>query len=139
MADKFIKIEIATPQKFRQYEEAVSCTAPGVMGSFQVLYDHAPLVAQLEIGELKIETPEGTLHFAAGGGVIQVLKNKVLLLLDSCEAPEEIDVQRAKDALERAKRRLQEKDQNLDFRRAEFALTRALNRLHVAERISQRA
>lgn len=139
MADKFFKIEIATPQKFRQYEEAVSCSAPGVLGSFQILYDHAPFAAQLEIGDLKIETSEGTLHFAAGGGFIQVLKNKVLFLLDSCEAPEEIDVQRAKDALERAKRRLEKKDPDVDSLRAELALNRALNRLHLAEKISQRA
>ncbi len=136
MAEKIFQIEIATPQKYQNYDSALSCSAPGAMGRFQILFDHAPLVSQLDIGELRIDTPGEILHFATSGGFVQVLQNKVLFLLDSCESAEEIDVQRAENAKERAKKRLEEKEEDIDIPRAKFALSRALNRLQIAQKFS---
>ena len=139
MAEKIFQIEIATPEKFRKYENAVTCSAPGVLGRFQILFDHAPFVSQMEIGELRVDTSTEILHFATSGGFIQVLDNKVLFLLDSCESSDEIDVQRAKEAKERAKSRLEQRKEEIDHFRAKLAFSRALNRLKISEKFSQRA
>jgi F-type H+-transporting ATPase subunit epsilon len=136
MAEKFFQIEIATPQMHQSFEKAVSCSAPGALGRFQILVDHAPFVSQLNVGELRIDMPGEDLQFATSGGYIQVLQNKVLLLLDSCEAADQIDIQRAESAAERAKARLKDKGTDIDVERAKSALSRALNRLHIAGRFS---
>lgn len=136
MAEKIFQIEIATPQKYHNYDSALSCSAPGALGRFQILYDHAPFVSQLDIGELRIDTLGEIIHFATSGGFIQVMQNKVLFLLDSCESSEEIDTQRAEDAKERAKRRLEKRGDDIDIPRAKFALSRALNRLQIAGKFS---
>lgn len=136
MADKFFHVEITTPRMHQSYDKAISCSAPGALGRFQILVDHAPFVSQLNVGELRIDVPGEDLRFATSGGYIQVLENKVLLLLDSCEATDEIDVQRAESAAERARARLKEKGTDIDVERARSALSRALNRLHLAGRFS---
>ncbi|NOX36175.1 MAG: F0F1 ATP synthase subunit epsilon [Calditrichaeota bacterium] len=139
MAEEYLKIEITTPHKQWMFEEAISCSAPGTLGRFQVLVHHAPLMSQLEIGELKIELPDGVRYFSLSGGFLEVKQNRVILLLETCEAAEEIDVERAERALQRAKKRLQERPPGLDVIRAEAALARAMNRLKVAKKISQPA
>ncbi len=129
-------VEITTPQKKRVFEEVISCSAPGVMGSFQVLFNHAPLLSELGVGEIKIETGERQLFFATSGGFLEVLNNRVSLLLETCESAEEIDIRRAESAAERARRRLKERQKDLDEARAAAALARAMNRLRVARKIS---
>lgn len=121
---------------YQSYDKAISCSAPGTLGRFQILVDHAPFVSQLNVGELRIDVPGEDFTFATSGGYIQVLENKVLLLLDSCEAADEIDVQRAESAAERARARLKEKGTDIDVERAKSALSRALNRLNIAGRFS---
>jgi F-type H+-transporting ATPase subunit epsilon len=139
MAEKIFQIEIATPQKYRKYENAISCSAPGVLGHFQILVNHAPFVSEMDVGEMKVDTTDEILHFATSGGFIQVLDNNILFLLDSCESSEEIDVQRAELAKERAKARLEAKEADINLTRAKLALSRALNRLRIAAKFSQRA
>lgn len=136
MAEKIFQIEIATPEKYEKYENAVSCSAPGVLGRFQILLNHAPFVSQLDIGELRVDTTAEDLHFATGGGFIRVLDNKVLLLLDSCESADEIDVKRAEEAKGRAKSRLEGRKEDVDLLRAKLAFSRALNRLKISEKFS---
>ena len=130
-----LTVSITTPQKKRVFEGVNSCTAPGTRGSFQILVNHAPLLCQLEIGEIKLESDKGLERFSTSGGFLEVLKNNVSLLLESCEKAEEIDVERAKSALERARKRLQEKKAELDSSRAEAALLRALNRIRIAGKV----
>ncbi len=139
MAEEYLKIEITTPHKQWMFEEAISCSAPGTLGRFQVLVKHAPLMSQLGIGELKVALPNGVRYFALSGGFLEVRNNRVILLLETCEAAEEIDVERAEQALRRAKKRLQERSPGLDVLRAEAALARAMNRLKVAKKITQPA
>jgi len=130
-----LTVSITTPQKKRVFEGVNSCTAPGIRGSFQILVNHAPLLSQLEIGEIKLESEKGLERFSTSGGFLEVLKNNVSLLLESCEKAEEIDVERAKSALERARKRLHEKKAELDSSRAEAALLRALNRIRIAGKV----
>ncbi len=136
MTDKRMRVEIVTPQRHLAYEEVVSCSAPGVLGCFQILPDHTEFVSELTIGEIKVEFSDHTKFFATTGGFLEVLNNRVLLLLETCEQAEEIDVDRAMKALERAKRRLQERSPEIDVARAKAALLRATNRLKIAQKLS---
>jgi F-type H+-transporting ATPase subunit epsilon len=131
----FLKVEITTPLKNWKFENTLSITAPGVKGSFQVLYNHAPLLNKLNIGEIKLEIPDKKKYFATSGGFLEVINNKVSLLLETCEEAEKIDKERAANAAQRAKKQLKIYSQELDLSRAEAALARALNRLSVFKRI----
>lgn len=136
MDAKNFQIEIATPQDHRNFDQVSSCSAPGVQGRFQILFNHAPFISLLDVGELRIDTPEEVRHFAISGGFIQVLNNKILFLLDSIESVEEIDIQRAEAALGRAENRIDSREQDIDIPRAKLAYARALNRLNIAKKFS---
>jgi len=74
-----------------------SLTAPGVVGGFQVLFNHAPLLSSLKIGEVKIKEASGTeFHYAISGGFVEVRENHILLLAETAERTDEIDAERAK-------------------------------------------
>lgn len=128
---KEINVEIITPSKLAFRGEVKSVSVPGSSGNFQVLFNHAPLLSSLEVGRIKFEDLEGKeVELAVSGGTIEVNNNKVLILADSIESKEEIDIDRAKRAYERAKDRLSVNRKNdIDVIRAEAALQRALNRL----------
>ncbi|WP_208590743.1 F0F1 ATP synthase subunit epsilon [Gracilibacillus suaedae] len=110
--------------------EMVSCKAES--GELGVLPGHIPLVAPLSISavRLKGENPQ---RIAVSGGFLEVRPDKVTILAQSAERPDDIDIERARAAKERAERRLQAKQDEIDFRRAELALKRALNRIDVVE------
>lgn len=133
MAD--LNIEIITPYKVTFNGIAESITIPGTMGSFQVLRNHAPLISTIDIGVIKIVVnKDKTLYFATAGGTVEVNKNKVIVLANSFEAVESIDLERAKKALERAKKRIEEKIPGTDLSRAEDAVKRATNRISVVQK-----
>jgi F-type H+-transporting ATPase subunit epsilon len=128
-------VEIITPSKVSFKGEVISVTIPGTEGSFQVLKNHAPLMSTFEIGVIKIELSDhAKKYYSTSGGTVEVLDNHVLVLADSLEAVEEIDVNRAEKARERAEDRLTHKMSTLDVERAERALKRALNRLKLVEK-----
>ncbi|MDI6827620.1 MAG: F0F1 ATP synthase subunit epsilon [Armatimonadota bacterium] len=133
MPQKTFKLEIATPERVVLQMDAVSVVVPGVEGSLGILADHAPLVAELDIGEAVVRDQDGAIiRLAISGGFIEVRKNVVRILADAAERAEEIDVARAEAAKRRAEERLREKAVGLDYARAEAALKRALTRLKVA-------
>jgi F-type H+-transporting ATPase subunit epsilon len=130
-------LEIISPAKAIYKGNILSITIPGALGSFQVLKNHAPLISTFEIGLVKIkESENSTKYFATGGGTIEVLNNNILVLADSLEAVEDIDVERAKAARQRAEERLAHKA-DIDIERARAALARALNRLNIAEKYAR--
>ena len=135
MDENRLSVTITTPQKKWVLEDVISITAPGVMGSFQVMHQHAPLMTQLETGEIKVEQAQGAELFATAGGFLEVLKNNVSLLLESCEKASEIDYSRAENSAARARDRLKSHSTDLDIPRAEMALARALNRIRVANKV----
>ncbi len=132
MEEGYLTVDITTPQRKWIFDEIKSCTAPGVEGGFQVLFNHAPMLNQIDVGEIKLETEKGREIFATSGGFLEVLKNKVSLLLETCEKAENIDLERAQDSAKRARKRLEEHAEQTDIPRAETALARALNRIRVA-------
>ncbi len=133
---KNLNLEIISPSK-KVYSGAItSITIPGTSGSFQVLVNHAPIISSFEVGIIKvIEQDNSVKYFTTAGGTVEVLNNQVLVLADSVEKVEEIDLERAKAAKKRAEERLQKKtDKDIDVQRAKLALARALNRLSAAEK-----
>ncbi len=128
---KEINLEIITPSKVAFKGKVKSITIPGTAGSFQVLFNHAPLLSSFEIGKIKLVDLEGKEEeFATSGGTVEVMENKILLLADSFESKDEIDVERAQKSLLRAKDRLATRGKgDINLQRAEGALARAANRL----------
>ncbi len=128
-------LEIITPAKIVFKGNIESITIPGVEGSFQVLKNHAPLISIFEVGIVKIKVDtNNTKYFSTGGGTVEVLNNNVLVLADSLEAVEEIDVERAMRAKERAMEKLTHKTEDTDIERARVALAKAVNRLSLVEK-----
>jgi F-type H+-transporting ATPase subunit epsilon len=135
MAEKSFKLEIITPRRVIFSGDVLSFSAPGVVGGFQVLYNHAPMLAAIGIGEAKLRDDAGNeIRYATSGGFVDVLQNQVTVLAETAERSDEIDLQRAKAAKDRADKRLQERLQNTDFDRARVALARAINRIRIAGR-----
>ncbi|MEX1140246.1 MAG: F0F1 ATP synthase subunit epsilon [Bacteroidota bacterium] len=133
MSEKSFHLEIVTPKKVVLSTIVISFTAPGVMGGFQVLKNHAPLLAATTVGLVKVVNEDGNeTHYATSGGFVEVRDNKVVMLAETAERAEEIDVKRAEDARDRAEKRLAEKKVEVDMERAKVSLLRATNRLKVA-------
>ncbi|HPN38984.1 MAG TPA: ATP synthase F1 subunit epsilon [Melioribacteraceae bacterium] len=128
---KEIFLEVVTPSKSVFNGKVKSLTVPGTLGSFQVLYNHAPIISSFEIGVVSFTNIEGIEYkYCTSGGTVEILANKIILLAETFESKEEIDESRAKQAYERAKQRLSiENKEKIDTTRAEAALQRAINRL----------
>ena len=128
-----IELVIVTPEKQLLRVKVAEVQMPGENGYLGVLPGHAPLMTELGIGELSYHDMGGkeSAHIAIVQGFAEVLPDRVTLLAETAERAEEIDVQRAKDALARAEKRLASGDPNIDWDRANIALQRALIRIQV--------
>ena len=129
-----LTVEIVTPDGIAFSGEITSCTAPGENGQFQILNDHAPFLANLQIGELKVQMKDGEKVLSTGGGFLEVKDNIISIIVESAEFADNIDVSRAKEAEKRARERLEQKG-GIDLARAELALLRALSRLKVTSKL----
>jgi F-type H+-transporting ATPase subunit epsilon len=131
-------LEILTPSKLAYTGNVKSVSVPGTLGSFQILFNHAPIISTLDVGTIIVEVEDKSFkYFATSGGTIEVLNNKIRILTDALEAVEDIDLERAKNALDRAQNRLANKDsEKVNISRAEAALARASNRIKIVEKYS---
>lgn len=132
MADKNIAVEIVTPERLVYSETVDMIVVPGVEGYLGILPLHAPIVSGLNIGVLKVITGGKESQLAISGGFMEVSDNKVVVLADTAELGNEVDVLRAKSARERAEQRLSNRTADVDAARAEMALRRAVARLKAA-------
>ena len=133
-----LRLEIVTPEK-KLYEEDVNMVVvKGVAGELGILPHHIPLVTPLKIAPVKAKKGNEEEWIAVHGGFMEVRKDKVVILAEAAELGKDIDLVRARQAKERAERRLADKASNVDFKRAELALQRALNRLTVGGGAGQR-
>jgi len=126
-------IEIVTPTHVITEENVSYLRCPGVDGSFGVMAGHTDGIIALSVGEVKVEIGNKEKWIATSGGFADISSEKVLLLLETAEQSFEIDVERAKTAMKRAKDRIDDKGK-IDVFRAEAALIRAINRLKIANR-----
>lgn len=126
-------LEIVTPERKAYAEEANMIVVKGVDGELGILPNHIPLVTPLKIAPITVKKQGSKDEFiAVNGGFMEVRKDKVVILAESAELPEQIDIQRAEAAKERAQQRLSGgKQDDIDFKRAELALQRAMNRIEV--------
>lgn len=133
MAAGTLYVEIVAPDKNAFRGEAVSFRAPGVAGSFEVLYNHAPLVAATGVGPVAIRTASGDeVRFATSGGFVEVLDNRVIMLTEAAEPVDEIDLERARAAEQRAAERMRQNLTPEERAAAEADLERARNRARLA-------
>ncbi len=135
MPEPRVFFELATPNRLIVSEEVEEVVAPGVEGYFGVLPGHTPLLTSLQSGEVSYRVGRGEQYLAVTGGFAEVRGDRVVVLADNAERPDEIDRERAERARQRAERRLAGKtDEEIDYTRALAAFSRALTRLHVASR-----
>ena len=101
-----LTLEIVTPERRVATLQADEVRAPGVLGGFGIRENHTPFMSQLQAGRLTVVEGAREVHYAIGGGFLQVADNKVMVLADSAEEREEIDVERARRAFAEATERL---------------------------------
>ncbi len=131
---KTIRLDIVTPEKIVYSDDVNMLVARESNGYvIGILPNHAPLIAGLQIAPVRVKKDNGEYLISIGEGFIEVKANKVTILATCAELPEQIDVDRAVAAKERAELRLKERKQETDLTRAEAALKRAMVRLKVAE------
>jgi len=129
-----IKLEIVTAERQVFSGDVTTIIAEGTEGQMTVLPKHAPLITMLAPGELVIRKDGDELYMVISGGFMEVMPDKVIVLADACERSDEIDLDRAAAAKQRAEERLKALSPEIDQSRAEAALRRSLARLRVAEK-----
>ena len=128
-----IQLEIVTPEKYVVSEAAEIVMAPGSLGEFGVLSGHTPFLTSLEIGKVRYKDKSGKEQVVfVSGGFAEALPDRITILADSAERRRDIDYERAKQALDRAEKRLSTQ-QDIDIVRARVAMNRALTRLKIVE------
>lgn len=133
MADS-LQLEIVTPEKMVVKDTAQEVQIPGKSGYLGILPGHAPLITELAIGEIVYKNASGTKTLAVAWGFAEVLPDKVTILAETAERPEEINVKRAQDAKARAEQQLKAGGPDLNYGHAEAALQKAETRIQVAEK-----
>lgn len=132
---KTIQVDIVTPERTIFEGNADIVIATGFEGELGIMAGHAPLVTPLKISAVRLKDGNNEQKIAISGGFLEVRPEKVTILAETAELQEEIDVDRAKKAQERAEKQLQQlKKEELEYRLHERALERALNRLKISSR-----
>lgn len=134
MAEKTFNLQIISPTRVFFDGDATMVEMKTSEGEIGVLAGHIPLTAILTPGVLKIHQEDGIKEAALHDGFVEIGKDKVTVLAESCEWPDEIDVQRAREAKERAEERIKSGRKDVDMMRAELAVKRALIRIDLAGR-----
>lgn len=126
-------LKLTTPEGVRLEAEAEFVLVPGAEGDIGVLPGHSPLLSPMRLGHVVATVGGGTRRFSVSGGFVEIHPDSVLILAETAEAADDVDVDRARAARERAEKRLEEPSHDTDVARAQVALARALNRLSLAE------
>jgi F-type H+-transporting ATPase subunit epsilon len=138
MADGPIELTIVTPERSLVREMVDELEIPGADGYFGVLPQHAPLFSELKVGEVSYRQGSVWVFLAVAWGFVEVLPNQVRVLAETAERANEIDVDRARRAKERAEQRLASGSvSDIDYDRARVALERAMVRIQVSGKAHQ--
>ena len=125
-------LKVVTPDKLFFEGEIDMLVARTIEGDVGILLNHSPLVTILDIGRLVIKDGDERKIAAGAGGYIDVRNNNITVVSDACEWEEELDINRAERAKERASKRLE--DKSTDTFKAELALKKAINRINVGNK-----
>src|SRR5207249_11824313 len=131
MADKTIELTIVTPERAVVDEAVDELQIPGSEGYFGVLPGHAPLFSELKVGEVSYRKGERWTFLAVAWGFVEVQPNQVRILAETAERAQEIDLDRAMRAKQRAEERISRGGDEVDYRRALITLERAVIRIQV--------
>lgn len=132
-----LRLDIVTPHGLVLSEDVDEVTATGTEGEFGVLPGHVPFITTLKIGMLILRKDNKTEYVFVNSGYAEVSPDKIVILADSAERAEDIDVERALAAKKRAEERLAQAEK-YDFGRATAALERATIRIHLAQKRTPR-
>jgi len=132
------RLELVTAERMVYSDDVNIVIAWGLEGQLAILPHHAPLMTMLQPGELIIKKDNEETYMAVSGGFLEVRPDKVIILADSCERAEEIDLARAEEAKRRAGEIMEAPSPETDSAAAEAALRRSLVRLTVAEKIRRK-
>ncbi len=127
-----IQLDVVTPQKLAYSEQVDLIEGPAIDGLIGILPDHAPLVTAMQIGVVRVVKDGEEIQIAISEGFMEVQPDRINLVVRTAELPEEIDIDRAKSARDRAEEKLEKDKDNIDFAKAEAAYDRALARLKAA-------
>ncbi len=130
-----IAVDILTPEKVVMQTEADSVVVPAADGELGILLNHAPLLAELKPGQIRLRVGDELKLFAVSGGYVEVRNNHVAIFAETAEMAQDIDVERARQAAESAKAALRTPQPDIDLAIAEAALRRALARLKTFEAV----
>lgn len=129
-----IQLDIVTPERSVVSEAVDELVLPGSEGYLGVRPGHAPLLTTLKIGSIQCRRGKQVIDLAVSWGFAEVLPDRVAILAETAERAEEIDLERARSAKDRAERRLQSPDSGTDLHRARMALEKAMIRIQVGLR-----
>ncbi len=133
-----LALEIVTPDRAIVHDQVDEVQVPGTEGYFGVLPGHTPLLSMLQVGQLWYRKGAEKFYLSVAFGLAEVLPDRVVVLAQIAERADEIDVDRAQAARQRAEQRLASRQRDQDLERARVALMKALTRLNVATRARTR-
>lgn len=134
MLPEKLQLDVVTPERAVLSEAVEELILPGTEGYLGVRPGHAPLLTTLKVGSILIRKGKEARLLAVSWGFVEVLPDRVSILAETAERAEDIDVERALRAKERAEQRLKSADPDIDFKRAQVALEKALIRIQVASK-----
>lgn len=132
MSDLDLKIVTAEGEMFSGRVDSV--TAPGDLGEFTVLPSHVRIISSLSAGELRFKHNDENQSLAISGGFLEVKNDVVIVLADTAERDDEIDIERAEIAIQEARKRLVKTSSDVDLERAIQSMRRAQVRLRVGKK-----
>ena len=132
--EKTFLLEIIASDRVFFTGQCESLIIPGIDGAHGVLANHERTVTCLAAGELKYKIDEEWKYAAVSDGYAEISGDHVVIIADTIERPEEIDVKRAQEAKERAEERLRQKQSIKEYYHTQIALNKAMNRLKVNQR-----
>jgi F-type H+-transporting ATPase subunit epsilon len=130
-----IMLEIVTPERVVVSEEVDEVVLPGIEGEFGVLEGHIPFLTTLKVGELVYRIGENSEHLAVTWGYVEVTGDTVKVLVEAAERATEIDLNRAKMAMEQAEKMLTAGKDDPDYEKAKVRLEKAVIRVQVAGKL----
>ena len=124
-----LHLEIISPDRVFLDEEVDTAVVRTVSGDMGLMNNHIPMVAPMGIGRIRIIQDGKERDAACANGIVKIRGDHAMVITDAVEWIEEIDIERARKARERAEERLNAQTNEVDMDRASIALTKALNRI----------
>ena len=131
---KLLDVEIVTAEKTIFSGQASLILVPGIEGELGILSSHAPIITELDPGEVLIRNEQEELSLVLSGGFLEVFNDKVTILADAAERTNEINIEKAKEAIQKAEKIVDSKGSDIDIQKALFVIRASKAQLRIANR-----